>query len=63
MRGALERALRALPGVAAAAVNLATERAELHFDPAQSSGADIAHALDAAGYPPVLAEFSVAVGA
>ena len=45
----MERALRALPGVAAASVNLATERAEVAFDgPADPSA--VVSAVEAAGY-------------
>jgi Cu+-exporting ATPase len=46
----LERQLAKLPGVASAQVNLATERAELSFDPAALGGADIAEAIRKAGF-------------
>jgi heavy metal translocating P-type ATPase len=47
--GRVERALRALPGVADASVNLATERAEVVFhDPADAPA--VASAVEAAGY-------------
>ena len=45
----VERALSGLPSVSAT-VNLATERAEVHFDAAQVSAAQLADAVRAAGY-------------
>ena len=42
----VERALNKLPGVIAAGVNLATERATVRFVPAMSSPQDIAHAIE-----------------
>ncbi len=45
----VERALNALPGVQAE-VNLATERAEVHFDAARVSAKDLAEAVRGAGY-------------
>ena len=48
--GRVERALRAVPGVAQATVNLATERATVQFDPAQTSPLALAEAVDQAGY-------------
>jgi Cu+-exporting ATPase len=47
--GRIERALKAVPGVAEASVNLATERAEVTFTGALDPAALIA-AIDAAGY-------------
>jgi Au+-exporting ATPase len=47
--GRVERALRAVPGVAAADVNLATERAELRFA-APVEGRALVEAVRAAGY-------------
>ena len=47
--GRVEHALNALPSVAAT-VNLATEQAEVSFDPGQTSEAALAAAVDAAGY-------------
>jgi Cu+-exporting ATPase len=58
--GRVERALAALPGVAEASVNLATERAEVAFDgPADPRAA--ASAVEAAGYavPEETAELAV----
>ncbi|MDF2232828.1 heavy metal translocating P-type ATPase [Albimonas sp. CAU 1670] len=48
--GRVERALTALPGVAAAQVNLALERADLALAPTPAAGADIARALREAGF-------------
>jgi Cu+-exporting ATPase len=45
----VERALSGLPSVSAT-VNLATERADVHFDAAQVSAAQLAGAVRAAGY-------------
>ena len=45
----VETALCDLPGVTAS-VNLATERAEIAFDPAQTAPAELAKAVQAAGY-------------
>ncbi len=47
--GRVEAALNALPGVSAA-VNLADERADLRFDPSLTTPADLANAVEAAGY-------------
>ena len=57
----VERALNKLPGVKAAAVNLATERAEVHFDPQQLQPEQIAAAIAEVGYTPVLIEAELAV--
>ena len=47
--GRIESALCALPGVSAQ-VNLAAERAEVRFDPAQTTPAALAEAIETAGY-------------
>ena len=47
--GRIESALCALPGVSAQ-VNLAAERAEVRFDPAQTTPAALASAIETAGY-------------
>ncbi len=47
---AVEEALRATPGVHSASVNLTTGRAVASYDPAMASKADIARAIEAAGY-------------
>jgi len=46
----VERALEKMPGVSAAAVNLATERAAVSYDPATVSLADLRGAVEKAGY-------------
>jgi Cu+-exporting ATPase len=46
----VERALRGVPGVDAASVNLATERATVEGDPARADAAALASAVAAAGY-------------
>ena len=49
--GRVEAALRAVPGVLAADVNLAAERAEVTYLTGATRGADLARAATAAGYP------------
>ena len=46
----IERFLRKTPGVEEAAVNLATERATVRFDPAVAGRAELVSAIEAAGY-------------
>ena len=46
----VERALARTPGVSEANVNLATERATVTWDPAQTSLADLTSAVERAGY-------------
>jgi Cu+-exporting ATPase len=48
--GRVESALNAVPGVAAAAVNLASERAEITYDPARATPAALSQAIERAGY-------------
>ena len=48
--GKVERALTSVAGVASAAVNLATERATVAFDPARTDFAHLRAAVAAAGY-------------
>jgi len=48
--GRVERALRAVPGVAEAAVNLATEQARVRYDAGQTSVAALIAAVAKAGY-------------
>ncbi|HYA66756.1 MAG TPA: heavy metal translocating P-type ATPase, partial [Burkholderiaceae bacterium] len=50
----VERALRALPGVAEATVNLATERASVRYDERAVRPAMLAQAITSAGYTPLL---------
>jgi len=51
-----EKALRKLPGVADAAVNFATEKATISFDPEVVSADELVHAVEAAGYGVVTAQ-------
>jgi heavy metal translocating P-type ATPase len=46
----VQKSLRDVPAVASAAVNLATERAYVTFDPAATSTDDLCHAVVAGGY-------------
>jgi Cu+-exporting ATPase len=48
--GRVERALKSVPGVQEAAVNLAAERAEVRFDPAATSVEALRRAVEGAGY-------------
>lgn len=57
----VERALAKLPGVASATVNLATEHAEVRFDPEKVDAARIAETISETGYSPTLAEIDLAV--
>ena len=57
----VERGLNRLEGVAGAAVNLATERAELHFDPKRIAPQQIVEAIRDTGYTPVSDEIELAV--
>ncbi len=63
--GKVERALTSVAGVESAAVNLATERATIAFDPARTDLARLREAVAAAGYelaePPPAAEAGDAV--
>lgn len=57
----VERALGKVSGVQAASVNLATERAEVRFDPRQVDAAQIAASIRETGYTPILDEAELAV--
>ena len=46
----VEKALAAVPGVTQAAVNLATERAQVSYDPHRTSTGDLVAAVQDAGY-------------
>ena len=48
--GKVERALRGVPGVDEASVNLATERARVAWNPARADARALAEAVEAAGY-------------
>lgn len=58
--GRVERAIRAVPGVEAAAVNLATETAEVHLGALATPGAVVA-AIKAAGYAVVPAQITLQI--
>jgi len=60
--GRVERALAKVAGVEAAEVNLATERANITFDPAHTDTAQLAAAVTAAGYDPQLVDAEFGVG-
>ncbi|MGE0069039.1 MAG: heavy metal translocating P-type ATPase [Thiomonas sp.] len=57
----VERALRKLPGVLVASVNLATTQAEVTYDPQTATPQAIADAVSAAGYTPIVAEAALDV--
>ncbi|MCC6474100.1 MAG: heavy metal translocating P-type ATPase [Burkholderiales bacterium] len=58
----LERALRKLPGVEAASVNLASARASVSYDEQSQTPGNIAAAITEAGYAPVASELEIGVG-
>jgi Cu+-exporting ATPase len=58
----IERALRALPGVSEATVNLATERAHVVADPQQSDAAALGRAIEKAGYAAVATDIDIGIG-
>lgn len=60
---AAERALRKVPGVSAASVNLATEKASVTYDPAAARMSALVAAVEAAGYGARPAEGEGAVSA
>jgi Cu+-exporting ATPase len=59
--GRIERALSKAPGVTEASVNLATERASVHYDPAATTPADLADVVRGAGYDVPTAETALGV--
>lgn len=50
---AVERAVRKMPGIASASVNLATERAAIAYDPEKVRLSEIKQAISKAGYTPL----------
>ncbi|MHB1566333.1 MAG: heavy metal translocating P-type ATPase [Acidiferrobacter sp.] len=60
--GRVERAIKALPGVDAVTVNLATERVAVVYDPATLSLDRMVAAVQEHGYKPVLTEWDIGVG-
>ena len=57
----IEEAVKGVPGVRAAAVNLATERAQITYDPAQVTPAAVANAVTDAGYAPGVSKLTLRV--
>jgi Cu+-exporting ATPase len=57
----IERSMRNLPGVQAAAVNFAVERAEISYDPAQLQLADVVAGVEKAGFKVPTARVDLAV--
>ena len=57
----IEEAVSSVPGVREASVNLATERAQVTFDPAQVTPGAIAQAVTAAGYTPAVVKNTLRV--
>ena len=60
--GRVEKAIRSVHGTSDVSVNLATERAEVAFDPAYADTTDIAAAIFDAGYMPGATEIKLAIG-
>ncbi|GBE11530.1 copper-transporting P-type ATPase [bacterium BMS3Bbin12] len=60
--GRVERALKGLPGVEEASVNLATERASVRYEEQRLDAARIAAAVRETGYTPITAEIEIGVG-
>ena len=58
----VERALKKLPGMLDAGVNLATERASIRFDGQAIGLAGIVEAVREVGYTPLTAEMEIGVG-
>ncbi len=59
---AVENALRAVPGVTEASVNLAAERAAIHFDPTRVEPTALVAAIRDAGYAPAVERTTIPVG-
>jgi Cu+-exporting ATPase len=59
--GRIERAIGGIPGVAEVSANLATERAEVRFEPGRAKPQAAAQAISDAGYTPVLAITDLAI--
>ena len=59
--GRVERAIRAIEGVTAANVNLATERASVSFGSAEANPQAVAEAIRDVGYDPVPASVELAI--
>ena len=59
----MERALKKVPGVTQASVNLATESARVGFEPSEQMEARLRRAVRDAGYEPLAADAMDAVAA
>ena len=59
--GSVERALAAVPGAKSVAVNLATERGAVRYDPAETSPADLIAAVRDAGYTPIVSTVTIPI--
>ncbi len=60
--GTVERALAAVPGVHEVAVNLATERGSVRYDPDVADPAAVVRAVADAGYAPAIEKVALPVG-
>lgn len=60
--GAVERALREVPGVQGASVNLAAERGSVHYDPSRATAQALVRAVADAGFRPVVERLAIPVG-
>lgn len=60
--GIVEDALRSLPGVRSASVNLATEKAHIVYDPTVTSPASIRSSVIDAGYDIAVSDITLAIG-
>ncbi len=58
----VEHALKKVSGVSGAAVNLASERAAVEFDPDATHLSDLYRAIEGAGYKPIPRTITVAIG-
>ena len=58
----VEGALKEVPGVAEAQVNLATEKARVEFDPAQATARDMMEAINDSGYKTVVDKVTLNIG-
>ncbi len=59
--GRVERALKKVEGVEGASVNLATEKANVTFDPERVTYPQLLEAVEASGYTPLVAEAALAI--
>jgi Cu+-exporting ATPase len=59
--GRVERALKKIDGVSEASVNLATERAQVSFDPERVGEDQLVAAIEKSGYKPIVAKASLTI--